>query len=157
MRCICFTGHRSISNTPYLQKHLLEQIENCVQGDAIVFYAGGAFGWDLLCEQCVLQLQKIYPQIRLHLILPCPPEIQTAIWTQQQKEIFQLILQEANDIEVVSECYTKNCMRERNERLVALSDACICYYNEKRFRSGTGQTVRLAQKKGIPIVNLFLL
>ena len=35
------------------------------------------------------------------------------------------------------------------------SDYCICYWNSKDFRSGTGQTVRMAQKKGIEIINLF--
>lgn len=47
-------------------------------------------------------------------------------------------------------------MKARNARLVELaSDYCICYWNPKNFRSGTGQTVRMAQKKGIEIINLF--
>ena len=47
-------------------------------------------------------------------------------------------------------------MKARNARLFELaSDYCICYWNPKGFRSGTGQTVRMAQKKGIEVINLF--
>ena len=46
-------------------------------------------------------------------------------------------------------------MKERNQRLVDLADICICYYNENNSRSGTGQTVRMVQKKGIQLINIF--
>ena len=47
-------------------------------------------------------------------------------------------------------------MKIRNARLVELaSDYCICYWNPKHYRSGTGQTVRMAQKKGIEVIDLF--
>lgn len=46
-------------------------------------------------------------------------------------------------------------MKIRNQRLVDLADICICYYNEKKSVSGTGQTVRMVQKKGIKVVNMF--
>ena len=46
-------------------------------------------------------------------------------------------------------------MKARTARLVELaSDYCICYWNPKDFRSGTGQTVRMAQKKVIEIINM---
>lgn len=31
----------------------------------------------------------------------------------------------------------------------------ISYYNVNDYRSGTGQTVRMVQKKGLQIINLF--
>ena len=46
-------------------------------------------------------------------------------------------------------------MKERNQKLVDLADTlCICYWNENDNRSGTGQTVRMAEKKGLIIKNL---
>ena len=46
-------------------------------------------------------------------------------------------------------------MKKRNARLAELGDICICYYNEKDFRSGTGQTVRMAEKAGKRIINMY--
>lgn len=60
-------------------------------------------------------------------------------------------------MEQVSERYYNGCMKARNARLVELAtDYCICYWNPKDFRSGTGQTVHMAQKKGIEVINLFV-
>lgn len=48
------------------------------------------------------------------------------------------------------------CMKERNARLVELaSECCIAYWNANNKRSGTGQTVRMAQKKGLEVINIF--
>ena len=56
--------------------------------------------------------------------------------------------------ECVGQDYTATCMRERNQRLVMLADCCICYYRKSAGPSGTAQTIRMAQKKGIPVINL---
>ena len=44
-------------------------------------------------------------------------------------------------------------MKERNSRLVNKADICICYLKNKR--TGTGQTVRMAETKGIDVINLY--
>lgn len=46
-------------------------------------------------------------------------------------------------------------MKIRNQRLVDLADICICNYNDKKSISDTGQTVRMAEKNGIKVVNMF--
>ena len=48
-------------------------------------------------------------------------------------------------------------MKKRNQRLVELGDICVCCYNENRIRSGTGQTVRIAEKQGKEIINILKL
>lgn len=59
-------------------------------------------------------------------------------------------------MEYVSEHKTMTCMKERNARLVELaSECCIAYWNANNKRSGTGQTVRMAQKKGLEVINIF--
>ena len=58
-------------------------------------------------------------------------------------------------MECVSQSYTKTCMKERNQRLIDLADVCVCWYDSvNRPHSGTGQTVRMAEKKGIRVINL---
>lgn len=120
------------------------------------FYTGGAVGWDALAALTVLKLRESYPEVKLHLVLPCPFEEQSAKWNEAQKEEHKCIASLADTKEFTSEHLDKNAMRIRNARLVELaSDYCICYWNPKHYRSGTGQTVRMAQKKGIEVINLF--
>ena len=113
-------------------------------------------GWDALAALTVLKLRESYPEVKLHLVLPCPFEEQSAKWNEAQKAEYQHILGLADSVEQVSDRYYNGCMKARNARLVELaSDYCICYWNPKDFRSGTGQTVRMAKKKGIEVINLF--
>ena len=113
-------------------------------------------GWDTLAALTVLKLRESYPEVKLHLVLPCPFEEQSAKWNEAQKAEYQHILGLADNVEQVFDRYYNGCMKARNARLVELaSDYCICYWNPKHYRSGTGQTVRMAQRKGIEVINLF--
>lgn len=156
MKAVCFTGHREVNVTQELKIKMFDEMEQLVKNGATDFYAGGAIGFDMLAEKAVVALRKKYPQVKLHLVLPCPEEQQTLKWSEAEKEEYKKYLSLADTIEVCSSFYHRDCMRIRNQRLVELSDICICYYNENHSASGTGQTVRLAQKKGIPIINVFI-
>ncbi|MBQ8780541.1 MAG: DUF1273 family protein [Oscillospiraceae bacterium] len=156
MKSVCFTGHRLIKVTDELKKRLRNKIIELIENGAEDFYAGGAVGWDMLCEQTVLELRNNYPHIRLHIIMPCPAEEQSAKWTNEEKFRYSEILVEADARELVCKSYTSGCMKMRNQRLVELADCCVCYYNENISMCGTAQTVRMAQSKGIPVVNLYV-
>lgn len=151
---VSFTGHRKIKENTKLMTELTKTLKNLITSGTVDFYARGALGWDIYCENAVLSLKEKYPQIKLHLVLPCSEEEQTAKWNKKQKEQYNYILESADSVEYTSEHYTKNCMKIRNMRLIELTNYCICYYTG-RFISGTGQTVRTAQKKGITIINLY--
>lgn len=151
MKKICFTGHRNIKITPEIKSKLSEVIEKFIKNGIIDFYAGGAVGWDMLCELTVLELKKNYPQIKLHLVLPCPAEQQTRGWNDSDKTAYAHILSSV-DYEICSSSYYNGCMAKRNQRLVDLSDICVCYC--RNFRSGSGQTIRMAERKGLEIINL---
>ena len=156
-RAICFTGHRIIASAqiPALQTELRGLLITAIATGFRDFYAGGALGWDTLCAEQVLELRNTYPGIALHLVLPCAPETQTARWrSARQVAAYDRILNAADSWECVGQDYTATCMRERNQRLVSLADCCICYYRKNAGPSGTAQTIRMAQKKGIPVINL---
>ena len=92
LQSVSFTGHRNITITPKLKKRLYEILESLIQRGAVDFYAGGALGWDTLCEKTVLKLGEKYTHIRLHLVLPCPEENQTQNWSQADKMLFHSLL-----------------------------------------------------------------
>ena len=157
-KSVCFTGHRTIAeDKETLSARLYALLERLVTEQKVTdFYTGGAVGWDALAALTVLKLRESYPEVKLHLVLPCPFEEQSAKWNEAQKEEHKHIASLADTKEFTSEHLGKNAMKIRNARLVELaSDYCICYWNPKNFRSGTGQTVRMAQKKGIEVINLF--
>ncbi len=157
-KSVCFTGHRTIAeDKETLSARLYALLEHLVTEKKVTdFYTGGAVGWDALAALTVLKLRESYPEVKLHLVLPCPFDEQSAKWKEAQKEEHKYIASLADTKEFTSEHLGKNAMQIRNARLVELaSDYCICYWNPKNFRSGTGQTVRMAQKKGIEVVNLF--
>lgn len=157
-KSVCFTGHRTIAeDKETLSARLYALLERLVTEKKVTdFYTGGAVGWDALAALTVLKLRESYPEVKLHLVLPCPFEEQSAKWNEAQKEEHKHIASLADTKEFTSEHLVKNAMKIRNARLVELaSDYCICYWNPKNFRSGTGQTVRMAQRKGIEVINLF--
>ena len=152
-KSVCFTGHRNVKETSELKNALIKQLVKLIDEGATDFYAGGAVGWDMLCERAVIELRERFPHIKLHLILPCSTEEQTAKWNESDKAEFKRLLLASDTVEICSEPYFDGCMKLRNQRLVDLSDVCVCYYNGKQ-RSGTGQTVRMAERQGKAIVNL---
>ena len=105
-------------------------------------------------SQDVYELRGIYPHIRLHLILPCSNEEQTEKWSEEERAEFYRILKLSDTTEYTSEHYYDGCMKKRNARLIELADCCFCYW-DGRQRSGTGQTVRMAIKKNIEVVNFY--
>ena len=157
-KSVCFTGHRTIAeDKEKLSARLYALLERLVTEQKITdFYTGGAVGWDALAALTVLKLRENYTEVKLHLVLPCPFEEQSTKWNEAQKTEYLHIFGLADSAEQVSDRYYNGCMKARNARLVELaSDYCICYWNPKHYRSGTGQTVRMTQKKGIEVINLF--
>lgn len=154
MRNVSFTGHRDIDAKkikPVLEETLCKLIESGTD----MFFAGGAAGFDTLAAETVIDLRATYPWISLVLVLPCSPEEQTRSFNAAKKEAYYDILYSADKVEYVSEHYTEGCMKLRNQRLIDYADICVCCYDRKRSATGTGQTVRMAEKKGIDIINLF--
>lgn len=68
-----------------------------------------------------------------------------------ERERYHSILRQADDIVYVGREYSGACMRKRNYYLVDHSSILLAVYNGSH-RSGTGMTVRYAQKLGREII-----
>ena len=154
-----FTGHRPKSfpwkydeSTPdcvLLKVALAAQIEALVNRGVTDFLSGMAQGTDLWCSQIVLDLKKKNPALRLHCILPCKG--QERKWTASAQERYHAILAQANEVVYVRQEYSRDCMLERNRWMVDRASILLAVYNGT-YRSGTGMTVRYAQKLGREII-----
>ncbi len=148
-----FTGHRQIASgciAPLTA--LLDRAVNYVyENGARDFYAGGALGFDTLAAEAVLRLREKYPDVRLHLVLPC--KNQTDRWSVRDKRKYLDILAATDSYEFMFESYYDGCMKVRNERLASLCDVLIAYAG--RPYGGSMQTVRLAAGRGAEVFNLY--
>ncbi len=142
-KTLCFTGHRRINKGKL--KNLPIEIEKSILLGYDTFLSGGAIGFDQYAASHVLRLKRKYPHIRLIFVLPCDKLIMSRKWSAFDKNSFLFLLNKSDDIIYISSDYYDGCMKHRNEKLVELSSYCIAYLQNER--SGTGQTVRLMQKK----------
>ena len=147
----CFSGHRKLpQNCEELRTKLKKEIIGLIERGVMFFAVGGAWGFDMLAEEMVLQLKENYPHIRLILVLPCPPEQQTMKWSDDQRHRYYDILQKADKVRILSPQYTDGCMLERNRHLVDNSAYLICYLRKQY--GGTSYTVGYAKKQGLQII-----
>lgn len=147
----CFSGHREITDNTDEIKLLLKQVLISLINCGIIYFgAGGARGFDALAAQTVLELKKLYPQIKLILVLPCPD--QTIGWDHSDIRIYERIKKDADKIRVLSEYYYNGCMLARNRHLVNCSSVCVCY--KRKSYGGTAYTVRYAIQRGLRIIKL---
>ena len=152
MTACSFTGHRVIPSGEVA--HLLELLDRAIHfaysKGIRTFNCGGALGFDTLAARAVLKKREECPDVRLVLILPCTD--QARLWNRGDVEVYNSILDSADEKIYVSEEYTRDCMRKRNARLAEECDMLIAYVG--RERSGAGQTVRIAEALGKEVYNL---
>ena len=164
MKSLCFTGHREFADDrdkgrgerlrAYLEKLLKSYVE---EKDVTTFYAGGASGFDNFAASCVLNVKKTHPEVKLTVVLPFSREDMSAKWSAKDRKLLMNVCKLADRVvEEIGEKYSPGCYKKRNQYMVNHADYCLAWYDEKnREKSGTGQTVRMALKKGIEVENIY--
>ncbi len=152
MNVCSFSGHRTFrtKSSSEINKILDVEIEKLISRGVTTFVSGGAVGFDVESAFSILNKKEKYPYIKLIMLLPC--KNQDVLWNNEQKTKFNNLLLKADDVIFLQEKYTNDCMMKRNQRLIDVADVCLCAL--ERDYSGTGQTVRMAKKKGIEVINI---
>lgn len=150
----CFTGHRRLPEQDILEirRRLRRVIERLIDRNIDTFIAGGALGFDTLAAQEVLHMREYFHNIRLVLAVPC--QNQDARWNAAQKTEYARIMAQADLVRHTGVIPSSQAMLARNRYMVDHSSCCICYLNNYENRGGTSYTVRYANSKGVPLVNL---
>ena len=153
MQACAFTGHRSIArgHTAPLTDLLDRAIGYAYEQGCRIFLCGGALGFDTLAARRVLKFRIEHPDVQLQLVLPCID--QSEHWSDAQRDAYDFLIQHSDTVRYVSETYTDTCMKERNAVLAGEADMLVAYVS--RQNSGAAQTVRMAQRQGKPVYNLF--
>lgn len=151
IRRACFTGHRPEKLTrseTVIREDLEIQIRQAVADGLNVFITGMARGVDIRAAQIVLKLRGAgYP---IKLICACPYVGFETGWNQDWQRQYREILAAADFVKYVCENYSHSCFQIRNEWMVNHAARVIAVFNGEK--SGTKNTIKYAEKDGVPIV-----
>lgn len=160
-KTVCFTGHRS-EKLPKgdalerLQQRLSEEIEKAMQDGYDTFLFGGAYGFDLMAAEEVLKKKVLIdlknPQ-QIRLIAVIPFEEQAVRFSVADHERYYEIMPKCDEVITLNTRYSKQSYAQRNQYMVDRSNRVICCWNRQAV-SGTAQTVRMAEKQNLEIINL---
>ncbi|MBQ8302340.1 MAG: DUF1273 family protein [Clostridia bacterium] len=153
MMTCAFTGHRKIEqdHLAKLPDMLYRAINYAYGRGCRRFIAGGAIGFDTEAAKQVIRYRISHPDVSLAIYVPHID--QSERWSARQKEIYDYILSEANEVLYVSETYDSDCMRRRNKAMAEACDIMIAYVSNSR--SGSAQTARMAEALGKEVYNIY--
>ena len=137
--CCAFTGHRKIKGDLNINA-LKKLIKNLVEKGVNTFYNGMARGCDLISAQCVLEVKKDYPHIKLIACVPCPD--QDKYFSFEDKRTYRSILEKCDEVKLISKKYFNGCMQVRDRFMVDNSAHLIAYYRGEE--GGTKYTLNYA-------------
>lgn len=128
-----------------IKRNLEKEIASSYTAGFDTYMVGMAEGFDLIAAECVLELKKTHPDIKLIAVVPFDDD-------KIHSEKYNEVIRSADDVKTLSKQFHKGTYLQRNEYLVDNSSKLICYYDG--IAGGTEYTVDYANKKGIQVVNL---
>lgn len=151
---VAFTGHRfyDFSQREFIQERLTSAISEAYDHGIRNFISGFALGIDLMAAQLVQSLKCNLPGISLTAAIPF--EGQAERYNIYDKRVYRRLLELADKVIVLSDCYYPRCFLDRDEFMVENASYLIAYY-DGREKGGTYYTVKKARARGIPIINVY--
>lgn len=156
LSCFCI-GHRSFKEADHDDAFgsVSMMISILAESDYTDFYISANRGWDLFCASVILTMKNDYPQIRLHLVLPFAPDIQEKCISDNEINIRNYVLKNADDIKILSEEQDKDAIKKCGIYLISLGDIGICFLDKRMSKSNTAQIFRAARKAKKIMLNLY--
>ena len=139
-KCV-FTGHRQLGEDFSVRK-LKKQIRLLMEEGVDIFFNGMALGFDLCAAECVLQLKKNFPSVKLVACVPCYG--QEKYFPQQDQKRYVHILKKADEIVTLADHYYNGCMQNRDKYMAEQADVMIAYCHKQE--GGAAYTVKCFQK-----------
>ena len=165
--CVCaITGHRpSRFKFKYSEDYTLcKQIKASMlevfrklhdEKEVGCFYVGGALGVDMWAAEQLLYLKEQPGYQDIELIVALPFEGHDSKWDAMSKQRLQIIIHNATKCIVIGQSGTASDYKKRNYYMVDHADFLLAVYdNNRKLRSGTGQTVNYALKQNLRIIFL---
>lgn len=157
----CFTGHRDLFDSEKIRASecIRSAVRSLVKKGVRHFITGGALGFDTVAAATIINMRDNEAltdadgspvRITLSLAIPCPT--QSSRWSFADKTLYNSIMRSADEVTLVSETYTPDCMFRRNRYMVDRSAYCICYVTKES--GGSYYTMNYAKAGGLGIINI---
>ena len=147
-KTVCFTGHRPEKLPGYgetenaslnvIRSMLYYQIYQSAEEGYKYFISGLARGVDLWAAEYVLEVKNRFPDIKL--ICAKPFAAHGENFKNQDLWSLSNVIEKADELICVSESYSRDCYRLRNQYMVDRSSKLIAVVDD--YKSGTGQTIK---------------
>lgn len=140
-----------------LKKRIRDQFILLYEQDVRQFWIGGALGVDLWAGEILLRLKEQPEYSEIQLMIAIPFEGHDGKWDEHNRRRMAFLIRHSTEVVIVGqkEMPPAANYRRRNEYMVDQADCLFAVYdNDRTIRSGTGMTVRYAQKMGLPITLL---
>lgn len=149
-----FTGHRfyDFSQRKFIQERLTSAISEAYDHGIRNFISGFALGIDLMAAQLVQSLKCNLPGISLTAAIPFAGQAER--YNIYDKRVYGRLLELADKVIVLSDCYYPRCFLDRDVFMVENASYLIAYY-DGREKGGTYYTIKKARARGIPIINVY--
>lgn len=119
------------------------------------FYVGGALGVDMWAAEEILHLKEQPKYADIESIVALPFEGHDLKWDAVNRKRLQTIIHNATKCVVVGQNGDASVYKKRNYYMVDHADFLLAVYdNDRKIRSGTGQTVNYALKQNLRIIFL---
>ena len=155
-----FTGHRSAklpwgydesdSRCVELKQRIYDTAEAVFTAGFDRFICGMAEGCDLYFCEAVMALRQEHPEITVTAAVPF--EGQADKWPRAQRERYQRLICECDEVVLIQKEYSPGCMMKRNRYMVDHSQLIIACYDGQA--GGTLNTLRYALEKDVQILHL---
>ncbi|MDE6133135.1 MAG: SLOG family protein [Oscillospiraceae bacterium] len=156
-RTVCFSGHRpeklplkgdsGATVIRYLKSILYKEILDSITAGYDRFITGLARGVDLWAGEILMELKA--QGENLSIIAVKPYKSHGDNFSGMDKFSLGRLLSRADDVVCLADEYRKGCLQRRNEYMVDRSGKLIAVVSD--YRSGTGATIRYAEKQGIDV------
>lgn len=144
-----FTGHRELIYGDLNIELLDKKIEELIKDGYTKFNCGMAKGFDLIAARRVLQFKKNY-DIKLAAYIPCGGQEKS--YTEEEKAEYYYILDNCDEVIVLSPVFYRGCMNVRDRQMVEHCDCVLSYLRTNK--GGTYYTVKEAQKRNLNIIEI---
>ena len=152
---IAATGHRPKwlpckydERHPWLTALKHDLLNSLIEDKPEYIISGMALGWDTWFAKAGLHLE-----IPVHCYVPFKEQGKN--WPKQSRDVYLSIIERAAKTVYTSEEYTRDCFEIRDRAMVDCADKVYALYNEEMYKSGTGMTVRYAEKMSVPITHFW--
>ena len=135
-----------------LKKRLHDQFVMLYEHGVRRFYVGGGLGVDLWAGEILLDMKKQpeYAELELVVVIPFPGHDDA--WEGPTRRRFSFLKDHSQVVLASSEIGAEG-YRRRNFYLVDHADCMVAVFDgDQSIRSGIGQTVLQAERKGIPVI-----